>query len=437
MAGLSAGAWAAQHGARVTLVEKAAQVGGTAALAGFVWTAGSYEALREAIPDGDPELARRLVEGIGPALDWIGSLGVTLGPEVSILRYGRGRQVDMASYLRTGEAMIRKAPGGRVLLGATPERLLTSGGGRVSGAEVALAEGGVERIAADAVLLATGGFQNDPVLTSLLIHPNSYLILRRSNPVSAGGGLRLGLAVGAAFGKDRAGFYGHLVSYPTTAWEPSLFVALTLYHSEHGVLLNRAGRRFIDETLSDHLSAQAVLEQPDGRALLVTDERVRRDHILGSYVEGIEPVDKLALVRKYGGRIAVAEDLEELAYLPEEWGYDGQAVLSTVLAFNETAAARPVDLDPPRAHDSAPLSEPPYYVVEAQPAITFTLGGLLIDAEARVLDTQGSPIPGLYAAGGDSGGVFAARGYAGGLALGLVFGLQAARSVVGATTATG
>jgi hypothetical protein len=304
MAGLSAGAWAAQRGARVTLVEKAPQIGGTAALAGFVWTAASYEALREAIPDGDPELARRLVEGIGPALDWIASLGVTLGPEVSILRYGRGRQLDMASYLRTGEAMIRKAPGGRVLLGAAPERLLTSGGGRVSGAEVALPEGGVERIAADAVLLATGGFQNDPVLTSLLIHPNSYSILRRSNPVSAGGGLRLALAVGAAFGKDRAGFYGHLVSYPTTAWEPSLFVALTLYHSEHGVLLNRAGRRFIDETLSDHLSAQAVLEQPEGRALLVTDERVRREYILGSYVEGIEPVDKVALVRRYGGHPA-------------------------------------------------------------------------------------------------------------------------------------
>jgi succinate dehydrogenase/fumarate reductase flavoprotein subunit len=223
-----------------------------------------------------------------------------------------------------------------VLLGSAPERLFTSGDGRVSGAEIVLAEGSVERIAADAVLLATGGFQNDPVLTSLLIHPRSYSILRRSNPVSAGGGLRLGLGVGAAFGKERAGFYGHLVSYPITAWEPSLFVVLTLYHSEHGLLLNRAGRRFIDETLSDHLNAQAVLQQPEGRALLVTDERVRREHILGSYVEGIEPVDKLAMVRRYGGRIAVAEDLEELAYLPEEWGYDGQAVLSAVRAFNET-----------------------------------------------------------------------------------------------------
>jgi succinate dehydrogenase/fumarate reductase flavoprotein subunit len=437
MAGLSAGAWAAQHGARVTLVERAGQLGGTAAMAGFIWTAGSYEALREAIPDGDPALARRLVEGIGPAVDWIASLGVTLGPEVSVLRHGRGRQVDMAAYLRTCESIIRRAPAGRVLLGATTERLLTSGEGRVTGAEVSPADGSRERVAADAVLLATGGFQNDPVLTSLLIHPNSHSILRRSNPVSAGGGLRLGLAVGAAFGKDRAGFYGHLVSHPTRAWEPSLFVALTLYHSEHGLLLNRAGRRFIDETLGDHLSAQAVLEQPRGRALLVTDERVRREHILGSYVEGIEPVDKLALVRRYGGRIAVAEDLEELAYLPEEWGYDAQAVLATVHAFNETAASRPAELDPPRAHDSAPLSEPPYYVVETQPAITFTLGGLLIDADARVLDTEGVPIAGLYAAGGDSGGVFAGRGYAGGLALGLVFGLQAARSVVHPSIATG
>ncbi len=437
IAGLSAGAWAARQGARVTLVERAGQVGGTAAMAGFVWTAGSYEALRQAIPDGDPVLARRLVEGMGPALDWIASLGVTIGPEVSILRYGRGREVDMAAYLRTCESMIRRAPGGRVLLGATTKRLLASGDGRVTGAEVSLGDGSVEQVAADGVLLATGGFQNDPVLTSLLIDPHSHSILRRSNPVSAGGGLRLGLAVGAAFGRDGAGFYGHLVSYPITAWGPALFVDLTLYHSEHGLLLNRAGRRFIDETLGDHLSAQAVLEQPRGRALLVTDERVRREHILGSYVEGIEPVDKLALVRRHGGRIAVAADLDELAYLPEEWGYDARAVLSTMRAFNETAAARPAELDPPRTHDSAPLSEPPYYVVEAQPAITFTLGGLLIDADARVLDAEGAPIAGLYAAGGDSGGVFAGRGYAGGLALGLVFGLQAARSVVGANTAIG
>ena len=337
MARVSAGARAAQHGARVTLIEKAAQVGGSAAFAGFVWTAASYATLLEAIPDGNPELGRRLVEGIGPGLDWIASLGVAVGPEVSILRYGRGRPVDMASYLRICEAMIRKAPGGRVVLGSAPERLLTSGDGRVSGAEIAPAEGGVELIAADAVLLATGGFQNDPVLTSLLIHPRSYSILRSSNPVSAGGGLRLGLAVGAAFGKDRAGFYGHLVSYPIAACEPSLFVALTLYHSEHGLLVNRAGRRFMDETLSDHLSAQAVLEQPEGRALLVTDERVRREYILGSYVEGIEPVDKLALVRRYGGRIAVAEDIEEGVFAAG--GYAGGLAMGLVFGLQAARSA--------------------------------------------------------------------------------------------------
>ena len=58
-----------QHRARVTLVEKGAQVGGSTAFGGFVWTAASYAAMREAIRDGDPELGRRLVEGIGPGLD--------------------------------------------------------------------------------------------------------------------------------------------------------------------------------------------------------------------------------------------------------------------------------------------------------------------------------------------------------------------------------
>lgn len=69
MAGLSAGAWAAQHGARVTLVEKAAQVGGSAAFAGFVWTAASYAALREAL-----EVERVLVTH--PAICDVGVVGV-------------------------------------------------------------------------------------------------------------------------------------------------------------------------------------------------------------------------------------------------------------------------------------------------------------------------------------------------------------------------
>jgi predicted oxidoreductase len=73
------------------------------------------------------------------------------------------------------------------------------------------------------------------------------------------------------------------------------------------------------------------------------------------------------------------------------------------------------------------LVDPPYYVVEVRPAITFAFGGLLIDPDARVLARDATPIPGLLAAGADAGGLWY-RAYAGGIAAALVFGLCAART---------
>jgi succinate dehydrogenase/fumarate reductase flavoprotein subunit len=425
MAGLSAAAFAARHGARVVLVEKAAAVGGSAALAGYVWTARTPEVLAEIMPQGDPELGRVLVEGVGGGVDWIRSLGVECGDPVTVMGYGRGCQVDMQQYIRACEAAVRRAPGCRVLTSTTAVALLRTGGA-VAGARLRAGDGTEEIVPARWTLLATGGFQNDPGLTGQHIHPRAAGIPRRTNPHSAGDGLRLGLDAGAAFGKAGAGFYGHLVPYPVSLTDPASFVELSLYYSEHGLLVNQDGRRFVDETVADHISTQAVLRQPNGRALLIADERVRREWIMAAYVDGLQPVDKLAVVRRAGGRVALAEDLDELAYLPDDWGYDATAVVETVRAFNAGASNGGTVLDPSRVNDAAPLDEPPYYVVEAQPAITSTQCGLLIDTCARVLDEVGAPIDGLLSAGGDSGGTFV-HGYAGGLALALVFGLQAAR----------
>jgi predicted oxidoreductase len=179
--------------------------------------------------------------------------------------------------------------------------------------------------------------------------------------------------------------------------------------------------------VGDHLNAQTVLEQPRGRALLIADERVRREWILAPYQPGLPVVDRLEEARKREANYAVAEDLDALAAIADRWGYDGRAAVETIRAFNAALVRDPDRLEPPRLHDRAPLDEPPYHVVEVWPAITFTLGGLLIDPQARVLDEQGKPIPGLFAAGADSGGTYA-YGYAGGLALALVFGLRAAQS---------
>jgi succinate dehydrogenase/fumarate reductase flavoprotein subunit len=276
-------------------------------------------------------------------------------------------------------------------------------------------------------VLATGGFQGDPELRTELIHPQAHDLPLRSNPYSRGDGLRLGRAAGAAFGPENAGFYGHLMASGVQLREDDDLPALTLYYSEHTVLLNLRAERFYDETIGDHLTTMALLEQPEARGLLISDERVREQWILRPYVEGVMAVDTFDVVYKRGARAAVAEDIDELRYLPEEWGYDGEAVRQALVDFNRTVADGTVD--PPRRYDATPINQPPIYVVEVVPAITFTFGGLRIDDHARVLDEQGRPVPGLFAAGADAGGVYV-RAYAGGLAAALVFGLRAAQTAL-------
>ena len=137
-------------------------------------------------------------------------------------------------------------------------------------------------------------------------------------------------------------------------------------------------------------------------------------------------LDKYALAARRGGRVGLADEIEELAYLPEEWGYDGEKIADAVRDFNARAGSgRP--LSPARRHDPSPLDEGPWYVVECVPAITFPFHGVRIDDQARVLDTTGRPIPGLLCAGSDTGGLWN-RAYAGGIASALVFGLTAAET---------
>ena len=423
MAGLTAAARAARDGARGAVVERAEELGGSARYAGYLWTAATDELLAEADPDGDPALRHTLVDGYADAVAFARSLDVPLGDEVVLLRYGRGRRIDTAAYLGACAKVVTDA-GGEILCSAEADALVVDGG-EVRGVDVRTADG-ARRLDARCTVLSSGGYQGDRELITNLIHANAPLMPLRSNPVSNGQGLRLGEQAGAVFGKPDAGFYGHLVLADVPLDDPMQFANQTLYYSEHALVFNRRGERFIDETLGDHLTANATVEQPDARCLVVADQRVRDDWMLGAYVEGITPVDRFDLCRRRGGRFALADSLDDFDYLPEEWGYPGSTIRSAIEQFNDTAPER---LDPGRRFDPLPLDKPPYYVVEAQAAITFTFGGILVDEHARALDSDGRPIPGLLAAGADAGGLFV-RAYAGGLCAAAVFGLRAAESAL-------
>ena len=115
MAGLSAAAWSVRQGRSVLLVEKG-ELGGSAVNAGFIWTAPSLDVLRTQVPDGDPQLAERLIEDFEPAVDWVRSLDVECQPAVEVLRFGRGHQTTLLNYLRACELIVRDDPRSEILL---------------------------------------------------------------------------------------------------------------------------------------------------------------------------------------------------------------------------------------------------------------------------------------------------------------------------------
>jgi succinate dehydrogenase/fumarate reductase flavoprotein subunit len=407
MAGLTAAAYAARLGLEVAVLEKAQQPGGTAALSsGYIWTAPSLEALRGEDPDCDPELGAALAEHFPEGLEWIDSLGIELPEKITgIYGFGYGHQIDIAAYLDQCRSAV-EASGGRLLTGVEGIRLIQSDD-RVRGVSMPNSGAGVP-IDAEWTLLATGGLQGDASLRRSEIGPEADQLILRAAPTSTGDGLRLGLSAAATSSRGH-GFYGHLIAYPLSSFEPKDYLTLAQLHSGHCVLVNQSGHRFTDESLGDHVNNQATLRQPRSRALLMGDERVRHEHVLSAYIPGMEILDKLEYAAAAGAHYTTADTPRELAARAGEWGYAPTATERTVA--------------------EAGFDTPPLFAIEVRPTITFAYAGLATNADAQVLGPAGT-IPGLLAAGADVGGVYK-RGYAGSLARGLVFGIRAALTAAG------
>lgn len=422
MAGLSAAGWAAERGAKVVVIERGAAVGGSAILsAGMVWTMTSPGRM-SLYGGGDMAIGSAILETYPRAIAWLRRRGVALSNVAQVL-FGRGYQVDIIEHVQ-GCARLVEQHGGAVALETQVVSLHRDGTGAVTGALVRHADGNIE-IRAAATLLASGGFQASPEMRARQIHPNAREMRLRSNPNSDGGGIRLGLSVGAAADSGNPGFYGHLVSESSEWGLERHYTGLSQYHSDHTLLINEAGERFCDESLGDHASTNAVVAQPGSRAICFWDDRVHKAYATQSIVEAMPPIDKMQIALEYGGKGIAAASLKDVANFATGQGFDGAAVVRTISEFNERARHSWETIAPPRAETCVPLDKAPFYALVVHPAITFTYGGLIIDRDARVLDGEGRPIPGLFAAGGDAGGVYT-TGYCGGLSMAMTLGLRAA-----------
>jgi succinate dehydrogenase/fumarate reductase flavoprotein subunit len=424
MAGLSAAGWAASRGATVIVIEKAEKIGGSAFLSGgMLWTATSQERMN-AYGGGDAALGKVVFDMYPTAIAWLRERGIALSEKMNAL-HGYGYQIDIIKHLQGCATLVEQA-GGHVIFGTDTETLLHDASGAVIGATTRHADGCVD-VHARATLLATGGFQGSPELRARYIHPNARDMLLRSNPVSQGDGIRLGAGVGGAVPGTNPGFYGHLVTASKHWGQERYYTMLSQYHSDHTLLLNEDGLRFCDETLGDHTNTYQTVLQKNARALCFWDATVHADHATQAIVKFAPPMDKFEVAMEHGGAGIRAGSVAEIAAFAGRHGFNEKQVAESIADFNAHCRHGWETLAPSRSHDCTPLDTPPFYALIVHPAITFTYGGLTIDTGARVLRADGTPVPGLYAAGSDAGAAYG-TGYAGGLALAMTFGLTAAMS---------
>ena len=436
--GLTAAIAAAQGEAEVLVVEKqarpwcnTARSGGMVPAAGtrFQRAAGvveSPEAMAEDIlrkngHASDRETTLHLCR-VAPALvEWlVDSVGVALD-FVHDFKYPAHSEFRMhAPPSRTGAALwadLRRAVTGhpRVELveGAAVTGLIADDGGAARGVVVERA-GRVDRIGARKVILAANGFAANRRMLERYC-PEVASAYYFGGEGNTGEAIRWGEALGGA-----VAFMDAYQAHASVAVPHGILITYAVI-TEGGVQVNRDGRRFGDETTGYSEHALRVLAQPEGLAWNVYDERLHR--LALGFEDYRQALD--------AGTVASAATAAELA---AALGLPARALDDTLAEYQ--AAVEGKRPDPFGRRDCRRL-EPPFRGVKVTGALFHTQGGLRVDTAARVLRTDGSPVPNLYAGGGVAaglsghgpGGYFSGNGLLTALGYGMLAGRDAARAV--------
>ena len=439
MAGLAAAARAADAGAKVTLLEKAARLGGTVPLmGGFIWTARDLPTFMGRMTHADPQLAALAVNGFEPSVAWLGSLGVTLGPRNNhFFDWGHGyRMVEGASqYVDVLSRFLRNC-GASIHYDAVATGISVDPAGAVSGVRYLHRPSGRARhVRGRAVVIATGGFAANVEMRSRYLGRWADRLFLRATPLSTGDGIEIGLRVGARPSRGYHAFYGQLMPAPPAAVEPADFRLVTQYNSIHMILLNQAGNRFVDESIYDSITAQALSRERDALGYLITDGRIDQHdaHHRATPTSTMAPTERMRHIITRGGVIIEADSVNRLLMALRERGVDTEGAKHTIAAYNEAAqAGTTAHLGVPKTGHAHPIATPPFYAIPVVPGISFTNGGLSITPGTQVVDWEGSGIPGLFAAGADAGGLFYEQ-YLGGAASSLVLGRAAGEAAAALT----
>ena len=383
-----------------------------------------------------PELARTLAINARRAIAWLRGQGVGLirvGPDglrQNSLAPPGVRNTGLNWRWRAGDVMLRtlnarlRALGGVFDQGATARELMVRGG-RVRGL-VVTREGRSETLAAPVVALCDGGFQGNRELLGRFISPAPERLLMRNAETGRGAGLLMAEAAGAKL-VGMESFYGHIQYRDAMTdgrfWPYPVLDSLCVA----GLVLDASGARFCDESLGGvHITnAMARLADPLG-CHVVFDAAIWE----GPGRAWLLPANPF--LERAGGKLLSAPSLEGLA---PRIGLAPERLRAAVDGWNAavtgTRPFAPARTNP--AYAAHPVRQGPFHALPLAAGVTYTMGGILTNAAAEVLDRDERPIPGLLAAGACTGGLegFRRNGYSGGLSKSATFGL-----IAGETAAT-
>jgi fumarate reductase flavoprotein subunit len=436
--GLIAALAAHEAGAEVLVLERdRAPRGSTALSSGFIPAAGTRFQLAKGIEDSPALLVADLMaknkgrsnrpvtarvgERAGPALEWLADRHqVPLELVEGFLYAGHSVLRMHATPRRTGAdlmafllAAIQRA-GIECLTGAHAVALFADDGGRVAGVEIERPDGAREAVGCDALVLACNGYGGNAALVREFI-PEVSEANYFGRAGNQGDALHWGEALGGV-GCDLGAYQGH----GSVAHPHGILITWALM-MEGGFQVNLEGRRFSNEHRGYSEQAVDVLRQPGGIAIDIFDERL---HALGLDFEDYRSAVAAGAVH----RAKTVEALAELFKIP------AGALAGTLAETHEMATGKRID---PFGRDFSkkPALAAPFYGVRVTGALFHTQGGLEIDADARVLRRDGTPLPNLLAGGGASRGLsgpecdgyFSGGGLLAAVTLGKIAGETAAR----------
>jgi fumarate reductase flavoprotein subunit len=448
LAGHTAALAAAEAGAEVLMVEKQPEVGGSTVLSGgfFAFADTDLQRVRgiadspdllasdlEKVGGGfaDTDLVRAFAEGQTEIYTWFGRHGIRFNAlELSSGQsVARSHQCDPRRVLECLGDAARATGRFSLRCGTSAERLRREGGeGGVTGAVIRDADGRESEVRVrGGVVMATGGFSRSEDLLKAFA-PAQAKALRVGGDGNTGDGIRMGWKLGANL-RDMAFVKGTFGAHPSSGGA-SYEILLAFYMG--AIIVNGRGERFIDESLPYKTLGEAGLRQGEGINFQILDAKVMATSQPGVPLFDFQRALDLGL-------FIVADTVEALA---EGCGMAPAALKRSLDIYNEGVRQ---GRDPVFGRDGLcnhtgimlTIDQPPFYAFPSTTVVLSTYCGLAFDRDCRVIDVDGEPIEGLFAAGEVTGG-FHGENYMTGTGLGKaaffgrVAGQLAARRALGA-----